>query len=559
MQKYRKQKRIRWMSLLQALCIICLLVVEGGTLSARAETGGAGTGSGTEAGGSQASGQEASGAAAAAEWPAPDFQIQSEGAILIDADSGVMLYGKNEHAPYFPASITKVMTAALVLENCTNLEDKVTFSYEAVNTNLEPNSTIIGAIAGDRLSVRDCLYCLLLHSANDVANALAEYVSGSNEKFAELMNQKAAELGCTDTHFVNPSGLNNPEHYTSCADMARILRWAIRNETFLRIDQTQVYTHAPIKRYPEINDPNNTVYAHHRMMRQAFREYYPGVFAGKTGYTVLAGNTLVTACGRDGMNLICVILNGHSSHYTDTRNLFDFGFRKYESLRVNTADRSLTSLGNNLRLNDITVIDALTFSIDDRDHITIPRGTGISEVSSELHYDLTDEERADGSIARVDYRYADRGVGSAYVRLLDESEAHASELRDAAVMEAKVQETVPETISLVGAREESVQDPAAEHHRTPVHAPILFDREAGRIVLQKPVRRLLLILLVIAAVSLTVIAVQYVLEHHSESIRKRRRNRMLLHTRDLTREQKARRDLLLSNRTSTNQRKKRRR
>ena len=124
---------------------------------------------------------------AAVPWPQVPFSLNSEGAILIDADSNAILYEKNSTTAYFPASITKVLTAILVLENCTNLEDKVTFSYAAVNGNLEPNSTIIGAVPGDKLSVRDCLYCLLLHSANDCANALAEYIAGSNEKFAELM------------------------------------------------------------------------------------------------------------------------------------------------------------------------------------------------------------------------------------------------------------------------------------------------------------------------------------------------------------------------------------
>ena len=194
----------------------------------------------------------------AATWPTPEFNVESEGAILIDADSGAVLYEKNATTAYYPASITKVLTAIIVLENCTNLEDKVTFSYAAVNGNLEQNSTIIGAVPGDKLSVRDCLYGLLLQSANDCANALAEYIAGSNEKFAELMNQKAAELGCVNSHFANPSGLNNPEHYTCAADFAKIMQYAIQNDTFRSIDATQVYTHAPINKYPNADAPENT-------------------------------------------------------------------------------------------------------------------------------------------------------------------------------------------------------------------------------------------------------------------------------------------------------------
>ena len=162
-------------------------------------------------------------------WPSCTENIEAEGAVLMDAKSGTVLYAKNEHAHYYPASITKVLTAIVVLEHVENLETKITFSTAATKDNLEPNSTVIGAVAGDKLSVRDCLYSLLLHSANDCANALAEYVAGSNSAFAELMNEKAQAIGCTDSHFTNPSGLNNAEHYTSAMDMAKIMQYAIQN------------------------------------------------------------------------------------------------------------------------------------------------------------------------------------------------------------------------------------------------------------------------------------------------------------------------------------------
>ena len=156
-------------------------------------------------------------ALAVVDWPS-GVSISADGGILMDANSGAVLYGKNIHEQYYPASITKILTALVILENC-GLDDTVTFSYNAVN-NLEPNSTILGARAGDTLSVRDCLYALLLQSANEVANALAEHCSGDIESFAELMNRKAESLGCTDSHFANPSGLNDENHYTSAHDMA---------------------------------------------------------------------------------------------------------------------------------------------------------------------------------------------------------------------------------------------------------------------------------------------------------------------------------------------------
>ncbi len=485
-------------------------------------------------------------------WPTPNFTIQSEGAILIDANSSAVLYEKNAQQAYFPASITKVMTAVIVLENVKNLEEKVTFSNAATNTNLEPNSTVIGAVAGDKLSVRDCLYSLLLHSANDCANALAEHVAGSNEKFAELMNQKAAELGCTNTHFANPSGLNNPEHYTCCADMAKILQYAIKNETFRAIDATQVYTHAPIIKYPDPKASENTVYAHHRMMRKSYSDYYEGVFAGKTGYTMLAGNTLVTACERDGMTLIAVILNGHNSQYKDTKALFDYGFENFTSLSISEYDKKYSSLQNNMKIDDIPMVNALRFHIDPEDHVTLPKNVPFSSLKSELTYELSNKEKTNGAFARVDYRLSDRPVGSAYIALQDTSAEQDAALQDAAVMEAKVQETVPETIS-VDEKDAKVEPTVAGQlpmESTKNHAPIILNREEGRIEIQKPILMVLAILGCIAGAAALFALIFYLLERREEFLRKRRRNRMLSHTRDLTPAQKARRDLLLNKRTS---------
>lgn len=172
---------------------------------------------------------------AAAEWP-DNISISAEGGIVMDAGSGAVLYGKNIHTAYFPASITKILTALIVIENC-DMDDIVTFSRNAVH-NVEPGSTSAGMDVGDQLTVRDCLYALVLRSANEVANALAEHTAGSIEAFADMMNERAASLGCTDSHFCNPSGLNNPDHYTSAYDMALIAQAAFQNEAFVTIDST---------------------------------------------------------------------------------------------------------------------------------------------------------------------------------------------------------------------------------------------------------------------------------------------------------------------------------
>lgn len=489
----------------------------------------------------------------AAGWPEPAADVVSEGAILIDADSGTVLYEKNAAEKYFPASITKIMTAIVVLENCRNLDDKLTFSYAATNDNLEENSTIIGAIPGDKLSVRDALYCLLLHSANDCANALAEYIAGSNEAFAEMMNRKADELGCVNTHFMNPSGLNDPEHYTCCADMAKIMQYAIQNPTFSLIDSTQVYTHAPISKYPNDTDPENTVYAHHRMMRKSFPEYYEGVFAGKTGYTILAGNTLVTACRKSGMTLIAVILNGHNSQYKDTKALFDFGYENFYSLPVRESDIRYKNLSSNMSVLDIDLVYTLRFDMDPGDHVTLPVNTDLSMTNSTMHYTLKDEEKANGAFARVDYRLNGRPVGSAYLRLTDPSEEILAEKKDAAVIKTKLQETIPESISIDSSASYQAQGQHAGNDHTS-HAPVYINKKLGRIEVQRPILLVLGILACIALVALLVFSAYYVLERREETIRKRHRARLVKHTRDLSAEQKARRDLLLNSRTNKRKR-----
>ncbi len=488
----------------------------------------------------------------ASTWPQVDFDVASDGAILIDADSNAILYEKNSTAAYFPASITKVLTAVLVLENCTNLEDKVTFSYAAVNSNLEPNSTIIGAVPGDNLSVRDCLYGLLLHSANDCANALAEYIAGSNEKFAEMMNAKAAELGCVNSHFVNPSGLNDPEHYTCAYDFAKIMQYAIKNDQFRSIDATQAYTHAPIAKYPNEDDSENTVYAHHHMMRRSYKEYYPGVFAGKTGYTTLAGNTLVTACERDGMTLICVILNGHSSQYIDTTNLFDFGFNNFKSLEADTNDPSLNKLKSNFKVDNIQLLDTLTFSIDPSYHITLPQSETMDSVTSTVSYSLSDVEKSNGAFARVDYSYGDKAVGMAYITLTETKARIDTKTKttDASMSSDSIEETVPESISIDDVS--SINNASSDGQSASDsgnHSPIIINKEDGRIEIPKPIKQLFMILGIIAFIALAIFGILYIFERREESIRTKRRERVLIHTRDLSRSQKIKRDILLSSRS----------
>ncbi|MBT9774990.1 D-alanyl-D-alanine carboxypeptidase [Clostridium sp. MCC353] len=250
--------------------------------------------------------------------------VAAEGAVLLNAGTGEVLFEKNGNTRFYPASITKLMTALLTLENC-GLTDTVTFSSTAT-TNMEAGSVSLKITEGDKLSVKDCLYGLLLKSANEIGNGLAEHIAGSNKNFADMMNSRAKALGCTNTNFANPHGLNNSNHYTTPYDMALIAREAFKNPTLCQITTTTTYKFPATKLAGE-----RTISMGHKMVYESDSRYYPGIVGGKTGYTSLAGNTLVTCVEQNGVRLIVVIMKSKSTHYADTKALLEYGFAKVKT------------------------------------------------------------------------------------------------------------------------------------------------------------------------------------------------------------------------------------
>ena len=352
-------------------------------------------------------GTQATLAYAAPEWPS-NVSVEAEGAVLMDARSGAVIYGKNLHSVYYPASITKILTALIVIEHC-NLDDIVTFSHDAIY-NVEQGSSSAGLDVGDKMTVRDCLYAMLLKSANEVANALAEHTAGSVQNFAVLMNAKAKELGCQESHFNNPSGLNDPQHYTSAYDMALIAQAAFQNETFVTIDSSLYYDLPPTRHNPD----GFRVYPGHRMLKKNAPQYYPGVIGGKTGYTMLAGNTLVTCAEKNGMKLITVILNGHQTHYSDTKALLDFGFSNFQSVNIAEADGTYSSVSNDMTIAGLPAADLSVLHMQKDCYVTLPKTADISDAQSAISYELP-ESAPPAAVARITYQYNDRQIGASYL------------------------------------------------------------------------------------------------------------------------------------------------
>lgn len=344
---------------------------------------------------------------AAPAWSS-DVSISAEGGIVMDADTGAVIYGKNIHEAYFPASITKILTALIVIENC-DLDEIVTYSHNAVY-NVEAGSSSAGIDEGDQLTVRDSLYAMMLKSANEAANGLAEHTAGSIEAFADMMNEKAASLGCTDSHFANPSGLNDPEHYTSAYDMALITQAAFQNEIFTEIDSTLYYDIPPTKKNPD----GIRVYPGHKMLKKNTAQYYPGVICGKTGYTSLAGNTLVTCAERDGMRLIAVILNGQQTHYADTKTMLDFAFSNFKSLRIADYDATYTSVENDMTISGLPTTNLSVLQMQKDSRITLPKEADFTDAVSSISYELP-VSAPDNAVAQISYDYNGRNVGCSYL------------------------------------------------------------------------------------------------------------------------------------------------
>ena len=344
------------------------------------------------------------------DWPA-DTGILAEAGVVMDIDSGAVLFSQNGHVAYPPASITKLLTALIVLEHA-GLEETVSYSETAVNSVEADSGNKLSLTAGDTLTVEECLYVLLLVSSNQTANALAEHVAGSISGFVDMMNEKLAELGCTESHFDNPSGLNGDTQYVSALDMARIAQAAYQNETLLAINSADSYQIGPT-----INNPDGaSAVNEHRLVitEDPANEYYcPAAKAGKTGYLLAAGNTLVTYGEQDGRRLVSVILKGSPRQYfLDGKNLLEFGFGNFQNMEISGNETRYVTGQEPVDINGASY-QPEQLAIEPGKVITLPNTAAFSdaELSLEPVLDGAPEE----CVGLLSYSYNDRKIGSAYL------------------------------------------------------------------------------------------------------------------------------------------------
>lgn len=347
-------------------------------------------------------------------WPSGPA-IGAEGAILMEANTGTILYAKNIHEHLYPASTTKILTALVASEN-SSMDEDVTYSHEAVFS-IERGSSNMGMDEGEVITMEQSLYGLLVNSANEAANAIAEHVAGSMDSFVDMMNAKAKELGCEDSHFVTTNGLHDENHYTSPYDLALIAKAFFNNELLAKMSGTSSYY---IPQSPTQPDDDLYCNSHNKMLTNS-KYKVDGYIGGKTGYTSQARQTLVSCAQRNGMKLICVIMKEESpNQFQDTVDLFNYGFDNFEMYNVSENETKYTMDSSDFFTtdNDIFGNSKPILSLNTQDCIILPKTADFSDAQSELTYDSDKEP----SVATISYTYSGQPVGKATVDLAFEEE-----------------------------------------------------------------------------------------------------------------------------------------
>lgn len=338
-------------------------------------------------------------------WPSgPD--IVSPSAVVMEVKSGAVLYEKNAHKQLYPASITKILTTWLTVENC-DLSETITFSKTAVYEN-EGDTSHIYRDVGEEMTVEETLLGVMLASANECAYAAAEHVGtkagGDYRTFIDMMNERAAELGCEDTHFNNANGLPDEEHYTSAYDMGLIGCGAYKNDAFKKIAGTPKFTIPPTNKHSDPTYLSN----HHNILHYYNTSKYvnPYCTGGKTGYTKVARSTLVTYAEKDGLAICVVVMNTESpNQWTDTNKLIDFAFNNFKALNISQNEESIEF--DSTKDAGILNNNGSFVTFDDSSYIVLPKTADFSDAKFEKDNVVTDH-----SIASLRYTYAGRNVGS---------------------------------------------------------------------------------------------------------------------------------------------------
>ena len=341
-------------------------------------------------------------------WPIGP-SIGAQAAILMDANNGAILYAKNIHEKLYPASITKLLTTYIAMQEC-KLTDEVTFSEEAVSSINWWEDANMGVNPYTTLSVKDVLSGILVGSANEAAYAIAEHISGNVSSFSDLMNQTAYDLGCKNSHFVTPNGIHHEDHYTTAYDMALIARAFFADETLSQLSGMI-----------QFSVPVNSTQKKEGIILTAKSQLLPGkpyaydsLIGTKTGYTDSARQTLVSCAEKNGMKLICVILKEEAPfQFSDTVELFDYGFENFSPISLNDTENPF-SIHNKFFTTSYDILgDSKTIlSLKEDDYIILPNTLSFEDLTYRVSYDTTDNE-----VCSIHYDYKTHPLGKVSVEL----------------------------------------------------------------------------------------------------------------------------------------------
>ncbi|MCI9142627.1 MAG: D-alanyl-D-alanine carboxypeptidase [Lachnospiraceae bacterium] len=341
-------------------------------------------------------------------WPVGPV-VGAESAILIDAETGTLLYAKNIHQKQYPASTTKILTALIASEQC-QMDEIVTFSHDAV-FDTPRDSSHIAMDVGQELTMEQSLNAILICSANEVCYAVAEHISGTTDwsVFAGMMNARAEELGCLNSHFANPNGLPDENHYTTAYDLAMIGRSFFANEMLCKITLTRRMEFPVTDKLPLGKLENN------RMQIIPGNQYaYKYLVGCKTGYTDDARSSLVSCAEKNGMKLICVVLHDEAPYqYEDTIALFEYGFSNFEKVNVSQTETkyNIDNTGLFYSGNDIFGSSQPILSLNRDDYIILPKTISFQDTESAISYESGNENQA----AVITYSYHGVDIGTVKV------------------------------------------------------------------------------------------------------------------------------------------------
>ncbi len=349
------------------------------------------------------------------DWPKGPV-INAESAILIEAETGAILYAKNIHKKEFPASTTKILSTLIASESC-ELDEIVDFNHDDV-FGIPRDSNNIAIDEGESLNVEECLNAILIRSANEVCLGLARHISGSYEDFAALMNQRAVELGCVDSNFVNPNGLPDDNHYTSAYDLAMIGKAFFDNQFLCEITTTP-----RLKIYASNRQPDDIIDSN-KMDLIKGREYeYEYLVGCKTGYTEVSRSSIVSCAEKDGLKLICVVMKDEAPfQYEDTISLFNYGFSNFEKIYISKTESKYNLSFSDSFYSGNTVFGNLKplLFVDENAYVIMPIAADAACVSSEITYGSEDPDTA--AYIRFCYSGADIGIVPVLFRLEEQSD-----------------------------------------------------------------------------------------------------------------------------------------